>query len=94
MSAPHKSPVIVTVYDRYGDDFEWRGTYYSDGLITAKNPEDGKTYCTGPGLYYAEDTMRLWADPGKVLSDYRIKSVVVDGKLIRRNHEQQRRAKS
>ena len=76
-----RCPAIVTIIDFDENEFKCKGTYFGVGRITCVH--DGVKLVVDPECYYRKDAKRMFSVDG--LTDFRVKSVLLDSKAILKN---------
>ncbi len=76
-------PAKVCIEDRDGNEFICLGRYYGDGRIICTHNE--RLLMCDPSCYHDDDPKRLFYHDKDTWSKYRIKSVILDSRFIRKN---------
>jgi hypothetical protein len=75
-----KTPANVTIVDSDANEFTRCGVYYDTGMITCNH--QGVTLIVDPANYCPSDPKRMWDERAGGWSDFCVKSVVLDSKII------------
>jgi hypothetical protein len=76
-------PAIVTIIDRNENEYTCKGRYYGDGRIICEH--NNRLLMVDPSCYNDEDPKRLFDCDKDTWTKYRIKSVLLDSRFIRKN---------
>ena len=76
-----KFPATVTIIDFDENEFKCQGFYFGVGRITCLH--NGVKLVVDPECYYHKDAKRMFSVDG--LTDFRVKSVILDSKAICKN---------
>jgi hypothetical protein len=74
-------PAKVSIVNKAGEVFECKGQFYTDGRILCLH--EGKKLLIDPEWYNPKDARRLMVYKEGRWSPYLLKSVVLDGKLLK-----------
>ena len=80
--SPAIAQVIITDYEDLDEEYVCTGRYYGDGRVAVKYKKHW--LAVNPECYHPEDPKRLYVVKTGDWSRFRIRSVILDSKAIRR----------
>jgi hypothetical protein len=78
-----KANIVIIHYRDPDVQFACTGQYYSTGFIMLEH--QGRQLAVDPENFHAKDPKRLYIVDEAIWSDFRIRSIILDSKTIKKN---------